>query len=188
MIWEYLLGTEIGEAWTRNTVRISVIWYFISIFLMLSLSTLDWLASTVRGRVTRWCWTIAMVAYWVHVIVAFEYYHHWSHNRAFHHVEQASGFGAGIFVSYFFTLLWTVEVLWWWIAVQSYAHRSAWIGILIHAFMLFIVFNGVVVFERGLTRWVGVAVFMVLAITAFLRRRFRPVSNSGKVSCIEKDR
>jgi hypothetical protein len=72
-------------------------------------------------------------------------------------------------------------VLWWWIAPARYQSRSPWIDRLLHGFMLFIVFNSMVVFETGPIRWAGVALFVVLPL-AWLAARRRPALRSVRPS------
>jgi hypothetical protein len=102
--------------------------------------------------------------------MAFHFYHHWSHADAFEHTRQVSGTGEGIFASYLFTWIWIADVIWWWFWPERFAARSLWIGRTLHAFMLFIVFNGMVVFESGVIRWAGIVMFVGLA-AAWLRSR-----------------
>ena len=52
---------------------------------------------------------LARVAYIVHLYIAFRIYHHGSHAEAVQHTEDVTGFGPGIYVSHFFTLVWTIE-------------------------------------------------------------------------------
>ena len=105
----------------------------------------------------------------VHVAFAFDHYHGWSHAAAVQHVEDVSGFGPGLFVSYFFTLLWVVDAAWWGLASHSYDRRPAWLDRTIHAFMAFIVFNGTVIYETGFIRWAGAALFAGLGVLAAWR-------------------
>ena len=146
----------------RGTVCVSLGYYALAATLMLRLRLADWAATTSSGRLARTCWTLACLAYLIHVAFAFHYIHHWSHAEAFEHVRQAGGVGEGIFVSYLFTLLWTGDVMWWWIAPLSYAGRSVWIDRALHGFMAFVIFNGTVVFASGFIRWAGVAMFIWL--------------------------
>jgi hypothetical protein len=95
-------------------------------------------------------------------MMAFHFYHHWSHARAYDHVQHASNFGEGIYVSYFFTLLWIIDALLWWIQPARIANRPSWLGHAIHAFMLFIVFNATLVFETGIIRWFGATLILSL--------------------------
>ena len=86
------------------------------------------------------------------------------------HADLASGTGEGIYVSYLFTWLWIADAVWWWTAPASYASRSRWIDRLLHPFMLFITFNGMVVFETGLIRWAGLIMFAGLSAAWLLAR------------------
>ena len=111
----------------------------------------------------RWCWTWGIVCFLVHLAMAFHYYHHWSHAHAFERTRQVSGTGEGIYISYLFTWLWIGDAAWWWISPRRYAARSVWIDRVLHAFMLVIVFNGMVIFEEGPIRLAGIALVIVLA-------------------------
>lgn len=159
-----------GEALTRNTVRLSLAWYAAALVLMMQLAPRDWAATTRRGRAARWCWTWGVGCFLVHLAMALHYYHHWSHAQAFNHTREVSGVGEGIYVSYLFTWLWIGDAAWWWTRPASYAARPTWIDRTLHAFMLFIVFNGMIVYERGFIRWAGVAMFITLGFY-FLSRR-----------------
>ncbi len=157
------LAGDMGDSLTRNTVRLSLAWYTVALCLMMQLRPEDWPAATLPGRIARWCWTWAVVVFLVHLVMAFQYFHHWSHAEAFARTEQISGVGAGLYVSYLFTLLWTADLAFWWLWPARYAARSRWIDRPLHAFMLFIVFNGMVVYEQGFIRLAGVMMFLVLA-------------------------
>jgi hypothetical protein len=153
-----------GGVLTRNTIRLALLWYAAATALML------WQSPDTLWRPARACWTVAWACYLVHLGMAFHYHHHWSHEEAFRHVEEGSGFGPGIFVSYAFTLLWTADVIWWWVRPASHARRPAWLRRSLYGFMAFVVFNGAVVFAQGAVRWVGAAAFLLLALV-WLRRR-----------------
>ena len=120
-------------------------------------------------------WTIACALFLAHVACAFHFYHHWSHAEAFTNTALRTGeligweFGAGIYFSYGFSLLWAADVLWWWLRPISYAARPWWLSGAIHAYLFFIAFNGAVVFEDGPTRWFGIVVSLGL-VAALLRR------------------
>src|SRR5262249_13571910 len=98
--------------------------------------------------------------------------HGWSNSAAVQHVEEVSGFGPGLFISYAFTALWVVDAAWWWAGARSYDARPAWLDRGIHAFMAFIVFSGTVVYEAGFIRWAGLILFGLLAV--LLVKRFWP--------------
>lgn len=165
----------LGEDLIRYTVRLSLAYYVATVALMMLLDSLDWQAGTNRGRLTRWLWTLAWATFVVHLFMAFHFYHHWSHAHAVEHTRQRSGWGEGIYFSHLFTLLWTCDVTWWWSRPLAYARRPGWIDRVLHGFMLFIVFNGTVVYESGLIRWAGLIGFAVLAAEwAALRLRGEP--------------
>jgi hypothetical protein len=164
LVGTYKLSADVGEMLTRNTVRLSLAWYAVALLLMMRMGLRDWTASTRLGNLTRWCWTWGLVSFLVHVVMAFHYYHHWSHAHAFEQTRELSGVGEGLYVSYLFTVLWTADVLFWWLSPLRYAARPAWIDRTLHGFMLFVVFNSMVVFEAGLIRWAGVFMFAVLGI------------------------
>jgi hypothetical protein len=157
-------GPMRGETLTRNTIRLSLAWYAVALVLMMHLGRGDWRCATVLGGATRWCWTWAVATFLVHLAMAFHFYHGWSHAHAFEHTRQASGVGEGLYVSYLFTLLWMIDAIWWQVRPNVYAARSAPIDVALHAFMLFIVFNGMIVFESGAIRWAGVVMFVALAV------------------------
>ena len=161
-------STTPGEDLTRHTVRLALLYYGGAAVLMLLLSRGEW-AAEGQGRLARCCWSLAWLAYVVHLGMAFHHYHHWSHAAAVRHVHERSGIGAGIYVSHAFTLLWTLDVAFWWLRPRRYAVRSPWIDWLLHGFMAFVVFNSTVVYEQGFVRWTGVALFAVLG-TLWLRR------------------
>jgi hypothetical protein len=164
------LAANPGDMLVRNSIRLALAWYAVALGLMMRLAAGDWTARTMAGRSARWCWTWGWLVYIVHVALAFHFVHHWSHAEAFDHVRKESGFGPGIFVSYLFTAAWTADVALWWLAPERYSARSKWIDRLLHGFMLFIVFNGTVVYETGPVRWAGIAGFSVLGLLMLSRR------------------
>jgi hypothetical protein len=164
-----LLGlSPVGDALTRWTVRLALVYYALAAALMLRLRRPEW-ATRGRGRAARWLWTLACAAYLVHVGVAFHFAHGWSHQRAYDHTQAVSGFGPGVFVSYLFTLVWLADVVWWWARPSAYAYRPNRLGWLLHGFMAFVIFNATVVFEDGAVRWAGVLLFAGLTFLFLLR-------------------
>ncbi len=150
------LAEKVGEALVRNTVRISLAWYLAAVLIMLAFRTsADWQVSNTAARVARRCWTWAVVSFLIHLGMAFHYYHGWSHAHAFERTRQVSGVGEGIYVSYAFTIAWCGDMAWWWLSPAGYATRPRWVGRILHAFLLFVVVNGTIVFESGGIRWAG---------------------------------
>ena len=135
------------------------------------------------GSLARLSWTLAWAAYVVHVVLAFHHFHGWSHAHAVEHVRSASGVGEGIYASHLFTLLWTLDVAWWWRNPASYAARPAWVDRGLHGFLLFMIFNATVVYETGFIRWAGLFLTETLARLWVLRvacRRVPPVPTTGE--------
>jgi hypothetical protein len=149
-----------GDFLIRNTVRISLLYWALAVVLM-----------TRRDPSARLAWTLACAAYLVHVATAFEHAHHWSHAEAFQHVKKAGGYGEGIFVSYLFTLIWTADVGWWWLAPESRECRARWMEWAMHGFMIFVIVNATVIFESGPIRWISAATFAALAFWLAATRR-----------------
>jgi hypothetical protein len=182
-------GSDVGDLLTRNTVRLSLVWYAAAVCLMLFLTPTDWAAGTVgsgttrtssaRAEVARWCWTWGLICFLVHLAMAFHYFHHWSHAHAFERTRQVARVGEGIYVSYLFTVLWGADVAYWWLRPERYASRSPWIDRSLHAFMLFIVLNGTVVFESGPIRWAGLLGLAVLAVAWWVARGGRRSRRTG---------
>jgi hypothetical protein len=167
---------DLGEGQTRYTVRLTLLYYGLAAGLLLTLSAADWERFSAPVRLARWCWTLSWAAYVLHVGLAFHHYHHWSHADAFDRTERLTRFGPGIYISYLFTLLWTADVAWWWLSPRRYAARPGWLGVVLHAFLAFIVFNGAVVFAAGLVRWASAALFGLLGLL-LLRRLVRPAGS-----------
>jgi hypothetical protein len=165
------LATNVGEMLTRNTVRLALVWYAVALCQMMRLNCADWSAASTAGRLARWCWTGALAIFMVHVMMAFHFYHHWSHTDAFDRTRQISGFGEGLYANYLFALLWTADVGYWWLRPVRYAARSPWISATLHAFMLFMVFNSMVIFATGPIRWTGLLIFASLGMARHLLRR-----------------
>ena len=84
---------------TRNTVRVSLVFYALAEGLALAHGSV---------RLVRLWWTLGWLGYLMHLLVAFPIYHHRSHAEAVEHVREAAGVGRGIYVSHFFTVLWTL--------------------------------------------------------------------------------
>lgn len=169
---------NLGDALTRNTVRLAIAWYAVALSLMMRRSPGEWDGSSIQGRLARWCWTWGWVTFLVHVAMAFHYFHQWSHQEAFERTRAISGVGEGLYVSYLFTLLWAVDVFAWWIGPVRYSTRSPWIDRALHGFMLFVVFNAMVVYESGSIRWVGLALSLSLAAEWVMSRETKPAEPS----------
>ncbi len=148
---------------TRDTVRLALLFYAVAVVLMPWLDAAARRASSPLGRLVRLCWELGCVAFLAHVALAFHHHHGWSHTEAVRHVAERAGFGQGIFLSYLFTLAWAADAGWWRLAPASHAGRPRWVGLALHPFLLFMVFNATVVFESGLVRWGGLVLATLVA-------------------------
>jgi hypothetical protein len=148
---------------TRQTARVAVLLWGIAAAALL----------TRRRDIGRWAWTVGCIAYLVHVATAFDQVHNWSHAAAEKHVQTVSGFGSGLFVNYAFTILWCVDVMWWWTNRSGYDTRPKWLDRTIHGFMAIIVFSGTVIYETGFIRWAGIGLFGMLGTICLETRLLR---------------
>ncbi len=143
------------------------------------------LALRIEGanRAARWAWTTSLVIFGMHVLAAFQYQHHWSHTEAYASTAAQTlndvgiDWGGGLYFNYIFTVIWTFDVIWWWIDREGYRGRPTWLAVSIQGFMAFLAFNATVVFASGASRWLGVsACVYFLARAVIWRSRGMPTS------------
>jgi hypothetical protein len=164
LLWPEAFGSwDPGDGRVRLTIRLSLIYWLVAVLRMPSLDFLGWQAQG-WGRPVRWAWTLGWLTFLIHVGLAFHHAFGWSHEAALAHTRTRSGMAEGIYVSYAFTLAWGVDVAWWWLAPITFARRSPWWDRILHGFLAFIIFNGTVVYETGVIRWVGAAAFALLTV------------------------
>ncbi len=150
-----------GEAITLWTIRLSLALYAATLAGQLTIVP-------PSSRVLRGLWTAGCVLLVAHIAAAFHYYHAWDHADAVEstarQTQQAIGrsFGGGIYFNYVFAGVWLGEVALWWLAPTAFERRPRWLAWAVQGFMAFMVFNAVIVFEEGATRWCGVVVALVL--------------------------
>jgi|GEM_PF-3575365 len=94
----------------------------------------------------RAAWTLGLVFFWIHIAAAFHLAHGWSHAAAWEHTRQVGGYGDGIYVNYAFAIAWLADVIWSWVAFDSYFTRPRWMKWPVHGFLAFVVFNAAFVF------------------------------------------
>jgi hypothetical protein len=128
-----------------------------------------------RTDAERWWWTAGCAVFLVHVAAAFGFVHGWSHAGALAATARQTeamtgvGSGAGLYLNYFFTLVWTADAAWWWVDRAAYERRARPIEWSVHGFMAFMVLNATVVFGTPATRLVGAGV--VVSAVLLIRRR-----------------
>lgn len=138
-------------------------------------SAVCYVAALAGGVRARAMWTAGCALFLAHALAAFHFHHHWSHAAAY--VETARqtqelfgvASGSGLWFNYVFTLVWLVDVIWWWRSPARYATRPRWLHAAVHGFMAFMFFNGAVVFASGPTRWFGMAAAVWLVARRFKR-------------------
>lgn len=160
----------IGELLTRWSVRLAMLLYATTF-------AVRWSTPRTRSRqgLARLAWTAGCVAFLVHVVSSFAFYHHWSHADAYAATARRSAemtglaWGGGLYGNYAFTLLWVADVLWWWCGgMARYEARGRAAAWFLHGFMAFIAFNATVIFATGFVRWIALAACLGLV---FLRVR-----------------
>ncbi len=141
-----------------------------------------WLVARVPNwpRVARWLWTAGCAFFVLHVMAAFQFHHSWSNASAVaqtaRETQQLLGvaFGEGIYFSYLFLVVWVLDVVAWWSQGDAWLQRPRWLAWMVHGYLAFIVFNGAIVFETGVTRWGGLIACVALAGLLVVRRRSLP--------------
>ena len=179
-----LLNMETGEFLTRATIWATIVAYAAgSVVFALARGRSRW------DSATRILWTIAVVSLIGHFICAYQFYHHWSHQSAYldtaRQTDEVVGlnWGGGLFINYALLIIWTIDVSWWWLrGLNSYRTRpwpvvAAW-----HGFLIFILFNAMVVFKDGVTRWAGVIISLILFISwaRIARQGLSPILKTAK--------
>lgn len=160
-----------GALLTKITIWFALAGYVAGVAFMLIARERDSLR-----RVARNVWTIGYAFFLAHVFCAFNYYYLWSHSIAYTETARQTAevmgepYGGGVFVGYVFTLLWLADVIWWWLSPQTHKQRPRILSVAFHAFLFFVIFNGTVVFKHGMTRIIGIIVFLALACLWLMKR------------------
>lgn len=130
---------------------------------------------SVWVRRDRACWILGALCLWVHAFIAFQAVHGWSHAAAeaatASQVAAVTGWhsGGGLWVNYAFLVAWA-WVAWRWNRWKRHLRLGWW------AVVLFLGFNGAVVFAPPGSRWIGI-LWTVAALVA-VRRAVR--ASSGR--------
>jgi len=144
---------------TLWTVRIATALYVLA----LTAWTLAWPEHRVRIL-----WTLGCLAFLMHVVSAFHFQHHWSHDAAWRETARQTAAlfaiesGSGLYLNYLFTAVWAADASWWWAHPSTYSQRARWITVAIHAFLAFMFINGAIVFASPPMRWSSLAALVGL--------------------------
>ncbi len=116
-------------------------------------------------------WTVSFLLFVLHVVAAFHFVHHWSHERAFEATRQETReligweFGYGVYFNYAFLLIWGLDLFRTWFPPRDHLRIWKWVLGLGVIYLLFIAWNGIVVFKSGWIRASGVLItFLLLCI------------------------
>ena len=169
-----------GELLTKLSIWLAVLAYVIGTVLALEARKRPTWHSTAR-----WVWTTGCALFLIHVFCAFTYFHHWSHEAAYHQTAVQTAaltglqWGGGIYFNYLFAAVWLADVLWWWLAPASFHTRPRWLHAAWHTFLFFMVFNGTFVFVHNPMRWIGLLLCGIVAL-AWLRYWRRPAERCAE--------
>ncbi len=135
-------------------------------------------AQSTVNRLARWLWTTAGTLLWVHVACAFHFQHHWSHAGAYAHTARQTAefvgleWGGGLYFNYLLLIVWTGDILWWWVGPVSHRNRPRIAGWIVGGFVAFMAFNATVVFGAGPLRWLALGLLLILGVWAVRHQRW----------------
>lgn len=161
-----------GDLIIAWTIRLSMLLLCVSVLLQLQRE----LGPRIRF-VQRGLWTTSFLLSVLHVLAAFHFVHHWSHTAAYLATAEETrlklgfAYGAGVYFNYLFLIVWGIDVAWTWYGSRSHHRPTPWWIRAGRWYMLFIAFNGVVVFKTGWLRILGIAMTAGLLAIAILRLR-----------------
>jgi hypothetical protein len=169
-------NVSIGEWIIAWSIRIAMLLFVV-------VHALEW--STVnRPRIQftlKVLWTASFLLFLLHVAAAFHFVHHWSHDAAYiataNETREKMGFayGTGVYFNYLFLLVWAIDVAMIWLGKSSTSVIQKYVRILGRCYLLFIAFNGVIVFKSGWLRVIGLLATVMLMVLAFrFYRRLKP--------------
>lgn len=136
----------------------------------------------------QWLWLLGAVGSIVHMLATLGWNHHWSHQAAWHETAARTKallgveVGAGIYFNYLFVGLWLIDAVWMNKSPGSYARRPAWWDPVVTGYLLFITFNGAVVFASGWFRWLSALLFGLLALGFIAGRGVNKMSNHSNAT------
>ena len=123
-----------------------------------------------KALAVKWLWTVALVVYGAHILVAYQHFYQWSHQMAWEATAADTaatvGFdsGVGLLVNFVFALILLVDVVIPWRTGRR--RGAAWIDGLI----LFMILNGAIVFGEGAVRIYGIFLLALTGLAVASRR------------------
>ena len=157
--------TELRHRDTLATARLAV-----------GLMALAWCLMILKrtsSSSARFVWTLGAVTLAIHIVVAIWLSHGWSHSAAIERVREVGGFGGGILISYLFVLVWLIDTAWWWIDPSGHAQRPVWLRVLVHGFLIFVMFNATEIYVTTEMRIVYASTIWLPIVACLLWRLVR---------------
>lgn len=160
-------------AWS---IRISLVFFAAVLLARL------WLGPHSGKRVLAIFWTIGFLLFLVHVLTAYHFHYNWNHSVAVTETAQQTKeqigieFGSGIYFNFVFLICCGVEVIWSWCPNRHCTGVVRWLRSFGFATMLFIAFNGTVIFKSGWMRALGL-LFTAMLICVYVAIRLRKLQS-----------
>ena len=129
----------------------------------------------IESTVTKTVWTCAFALFIVHVLASFHFVHRWSHSAAYRATAKQTlellgiEVGTGVYFNYLFLVVWAADVINSWTNFSVGRWMVQWLLRIGLMYMIFIAFNGVVVFESGWLRAVGILLTTMLVAASIIR-------------------
>ncbi|HTH49194.1 MAG TPA: hypothetical protein VMB21_16885 [Candidatus Limnocylindria bacterium] len=123
----------------------------------------------------RWLWTLGALALAVHLALAMQLRHGWSHAAAVADTARQTeakfglNWGGGVWFNYAMIALWMIDAAWAWASPVYRSEARGWQRA-VRGYFLFMWFNGAVVFPTGPVRWFGL-VACTAVVWSWWRRR-----------------
>ncbi len=162
----------LGALATIWTIRLSLLCFFVSL--------LAWMWSDRLEKGRQWIrvvWGMGFLLFVGHVVCAFHFYHHWSHQAAIADTARQTkemlgfSFGEGLYFSYLFLIVWGIDSCLQWLAPERLQKTPRWLRVSWLLYLVFIAFNGAAVFEGGVSRWGGILGVGLLCLSLLFRPR-----------------
>ena len=152
-----------GELLTRFSIWVTLAGYFIGAALL----ALSRKKPNLEPK-ARLAWTIGCLSLLIHVVCAYQFYHHWSHDSVYRETSRQTAevigleWGGGVYFNYALIVCWVLDVAWWQRGPEGYRRRSALLNVMWQAFLMFMIFNATVVFKTGALRFIGLVLCLFL--------------------------
>lgn len=154
------------------SIRLSMLLFFATVAIRLTGS-----ARASENAVVKHLWTCGFCFFLVHVLASYHYVHHWSHTEAYAATAKQTlellgvEVGVGVYFNYLFIAAWALDIANTWFQISTDRWPIQWLLRFGFVYMLFIAFNGVVVFKSGWLRGIGLLCTSILVV-AFAAKLF----------------